>query len=121
MHSVLDSFAVLFEADETSPVDSLSLALILASQSLLLIPTSKLNALPSPPMSLSLHTQSQILQPHPEILGHRLKSIVFQSGSFFDLFPTRIMREDKCETSISVRACFPSLMLRLLTSISSYY
>jgi len=85
MHSVLDSFAVLFEADETSPVDSLSLALILASQSLLLIPTSKLNALPSHYVPLTSYSIANITTT-PEILGHRLKSIVFQSGSFFDLF-----------------------------------
>src|SRR5882762_2306474 len=77
-------------------VDALSLAMILASHCLPLVPTSKLNALP-------LHVRASHLvfncksQPRRQILGHHLRCCIlsaFQSASFLDLLPTSITQKD---------------------------
>ena len=110
-------------------VDALSLAMILASHCLPLVPTSKLNALP-------LHVRASHLvfncksQPRRQILGHHLRCCIlsaFQSASFLDLLPTSITQKDGHKIYISVRALpllyccadSPYLLPRLAIHISS--
>ncbi|KIM89224.1 hypothetical protein PILCRDRAFT_768547 [Piloderma croceum F 1598] len=82
-------------------VEALSLALILASHSLPLVPTPKLKALSLP------------------ILAHHLTSTIssaFQSGSFPDLLPSSITPKDVYKIHISPTSSFPSTLTRILAS-----
>lgn len=101
-------------------VEALSLALILASHSLLLVPTPKLKALSLPvrPSHFSLTT---LTHPNlPQILAHHFTSTIssaFQSGSFLDSLPSSITPKDIYKIHISVRL-HPNTLYCLLTFAS---